>query len=474
MFNNLLEKIITVAMQEKLIARINLKREERLSPDLLGLEVQISVKDSKGSPVQNTTFNLQLDGQDVVKGITDQDGNFEGEKVVNLKESVRKEIELKLAGTGETLARLLLSQKEIRAERERIEEEKKRIEAEKKQEEARLEKERQEAAQRKEEEKRREAEESKRIAGEQEKIRRDIIKCYEERVKEKIEEIDKSPRARQLKEHLVKQKDTDEVEARWEKILASLAQRNPLNQASYLDAFGSVSPVLVELCPALRPKQDSYYLYLMELRYDELQIYSDSIAVGMDYNATRSAFTTKGMRLSSTEEAKRILEYSPHKEKFRWFGDNEVYIDSLRAWTESGVNPSRVETVKVKTADSRSPNCTCSRSLDTLYETISASTTSRVQGLGVLKIPLVDPKDIFLHCIKASYDEAQSLRKPNWPQIHSYFAQINPANGKSYAETLEMFDLNEKGRVEMWIEDGIIKVATSREDQKKVLCVPMW
>lgn len=452
-------------MQEKLIARINLKREERLSPDLLGLEVQISVKDSKGSPVQNTTFNLQLDGQDVVKGITDQDGNFEGEKVVNLKESVRKEIELKLAGTGETLARLLLSQKEIRAERERIEEEKK-------QEEARLEKERQETAQREEEEKRREAEESKRIAGEQEKVRRAAIECYKERVNKKIEDLGREAKIIDFKKDLAFQVEPGEVNQAWRRILASLMQKNPLNNQPYVTALTHMSAVHVAQCPTLSPKSDDYWFYLMNLDSYALKIYSSGLVYEEGYSKTRSTLAAKGFRLPSTEEAERVLKYSPHQVNFKWFADNEVYIDSKRAWVESGINPSKAQAVKCKTSSHRErPNCTCFP--DMHHYEIYASTSTDVQGIGILNIPLIDPKNVFLNVLEGSYGELPYSR-PNWEKIHSYFAQVNPANGKSYAETLEDFDLNEKGRVEMWIEDGVLKVATSREDQKQVLCVPMW
>ena len=83
-------------------AAINILREERLSDEMLGVELQVQVKDFGGQPVPGWPFSINTGNQVLAKGTTNESGEYRGQRVLQLREGARMRIFLVLEGSAVT------------------------------------------------------------------------------------------------------------------------------------------------------------------------------------------------------------------------------------------------------------------------------------------------------------------------------------------------------------------------------------
>ena len=83
-------------------AAINILREERLSHELLGVELQVQVKDFGGQPVPGWPFSINTGNQVLAKGTTNESGEYRGQRVLQLRADAKMRIFLVLEGSAVT------------------------------------------------------------------------------------------------------------------------------------------------------------------------------------------------------------------------------------------------------------------------------------------------------------------------------------------------------------------------------------
>lgn len=82
--------------------QLTIKAEERLSPDMLGIELGVKILDQSSEPVSGQPFKV-FSGSDVlIEGTTDEQGEYSGQRVFNVQEGTQKKVFLVLEGSAVT------------------------------------------------------------------------------------------------------------------------------------------------------------------------------------------------------------------------------------------------------------------------------------------------------------------------------------------------------------------------------------
>ncbi len=84
-------------------------REQRINDDLFGVKFGVEVNDEEGKPVQWQPFKLNADGEIIIDSMTDDEGKFEGQKVLNIRKGTQRKVELVLE-SGEVIATVNIPQ----------------------------------------------------------------------------------------------------------------------------------------------------------------------------------------------------------------------------------------------------------------------------------------------------------------------------------------------------------------------------
>ncbi len=82
---------------------LKILREQRINDDLFGVKFGVEVKDAEGKLVQWQPFKLNTDGEIIIDSMTDDEGKFEGQKVLNIRKGTQRKVELVLE-SGEVVA----------------------------------------------------------------------------------------------------------------------------------------------------------------------------------------------------------------------------------------------------------------------------------------------------------------------------------------------------------------------------------
>lgn len=77
-------------------ATLTVKRSVRLSPEKLGVEFSVAIFDAEGEPVPECLFEIQAEEEVLVRGATDEKGEYSGQRVLLVRENTQKSISLVL------------------------------------------------------------------------------------------------------------------------------------------------------------------------------------------------------------------------------------------------------------------------------------------------------------------------------------------------------------------------------------------
>ncbi|MFA5793061.1 MAG: hypothetical protein WC897_04315 [Candidatus Gracilibacteria bacterium] len=83
-------------------AELKINREERLSDELMGIELGVKIVDAKGEPVQGWPFSVNSPTQLLVKGITNESGEYSGRKLVQVARDTNLRVFLVLTDSTAT------------------------------------------------------------------------------------------------------------------------------------------------------------------------------------------------------------------------------------------------------------------------------------------------------------------------------------------------------------------------------------
>ncbi len=82
--------------------RLTIQSEERLSPDRVGVELAVKILDQTSEPVSGQPFQVHADGEVLLEGITNERGEFSGQRVLTVQEGTQRKVFLVLDGSAAT------------------------------------------------------------------------------------------------------------------------------------------------------------------------------------------------------------------------------------------------------------------------------------------------------------------------------------------------------------------------------------
>ncbi len=82
--------------------RLTIQSESRLSPDRVGVELGVKILDQSSLPVSGQPFTVHVDGEILVQGITNEHGEFSGQRVLTVQEGTQRKVFLVLEGSAAT------------------------------------------------------------------------------------------------------------------------------------------------------------------------------------------------------------------------------------------------------------------------------------------------------------------------------------------------------------------------------------
>lgn len=427
--------------------------DERLSDTRLGLNLHVRVSDTRGEPLPGVPFQVHMSNQELIRSITDETGSYLGRRVVELASGTKAQVFLVLEGSPvtdwetvpvEVKASLPPAQiTMVLPEPEFFN------------------------------------------SVEFERARRTGI----ERRNERILQLRVDPRImaleRDLKRHEGGREGLD-FEYKRDNLAASLVQRNPLTGKLYLDDLKELASGKVQLLYEGesgfdRGEDGQDELLYGEFRGGNLIMYDTSFGPreGLkesNYFEARKALSDKGLSMPTEDEMMNILA--------------RVRPEYGRAffWIEGGRAPVKAPAVRLKRDNMCDGNHEIKgkwvsnyRACGNNYEFITVEPKKKTTGFfetslgarGVLRVPIIDAADLDMAVVKASYEELPHP-KPDWQYLRDYFAQFNTVSGRSYAESLSEFPLNQEGRIEVWVvNQTVMKVGPVRVNGKEWMNVPI-
>lgn len=101
--------------------RLTIKTEERLSPDMVGIELGVKVLDQSSKPVSGQPFKVHADAEVLIEGITDERGEFSGQRVLTVQEGMQRKVFLVLDDSAATDWKVVGEKKEEQPEPQTME-----------------------------------------------------------------------------------------------------------------------------------------------------------------------------------------------------------------------------------------------------------------------------------------------------------------------------------------------------------------
>lgn len=83
-------------------AQLTIASEERLSPDMLGIDLRVKILDQANQPVNGQLFKVHVDGDVLVQGATDEQGEYSGQRVLTVQEGTQRKVFLVLEDSAVT------------------------------------------------------------------------------------------------------------------------------------------------------------------------------------------------------------------------------------------------------------------------------------------------------------------------------------------------------------------------------------
>lgn len=83
-------------------AVLSIKNEVQLTPDRIGTELGVVVLDKANNPISGQPFLVHADSEVLIEGITDERGEFSGQRVINVQEGIQRKVYLTLEGSPVT------------------------------------------------------------------------------------------------------------------------------------------------------------------------------------------------------------------------------------------------------------------------------------------------------------------------------------------------------------------------------------
>lgn len=93
-------------------AQLTIASEERLSPDMLGVDLRVKVLDQAKQPINGQLFKVHVDGEVLVQGATDENGEYNGQRILNLQEGTQGKVFLVLENSAATDWKVIGTQKQ--------------------------------------------------------------------------------------------------------------------------------------------------------------------------------------------------------------------------------------------------------------------------------------------------------------------------------------------------------------------------
>ena len=108
-------------------AELRIQSETRLSPERVGVEFGVKITDAEGAPVEGWPFSVYAGEEELIKGATDKQGGYKGQRVLRVREGVSRDIFLVLEGSSVSDWKKVQKKQGVAKERERGESEARRI-----------------------------------------------------------------------------------------------------------------------------------------------------------------------------------------------------------------------------------------------------------------------------------------------------------------------------------------------------------
>lgn len=93
-------------------AQLTIASEERLSPDMLGIGLRVKVLDQAKQPVNGQPFKIHMDDEVLVQGATDENGEYSGQRILNVRKGMQRKVFLVLEGSATTDWKVIGGQKQ--------------------------------------------------------------------------------------------------------------------------------------------------------------------------------------------------------------------------------------------------------------------------------------------------------------------------------------------------------------------------
>lgn len=93
-------------------AQLTIKSEERLPPDKVGIELGVRILDQDSKPINAQPFKVHADGEILMEGLTNEQGEFSGKRVMGLQDGAKRKVFLVLDDTAVTDWKVVGEEKE--------------------------------------------------------------------------------------------------------------------------------------------------------------------------------------------------------------------------------------------------------------------------------------------------------------------------------------------------------------------------